>query len=92
MAPGLDQDALGGIDEDDGQIGKGGTDGHVARVFFMARRIGDDEAAIIRIEIAVGDVDGDALFPFSHEAVEEERIVDAPPRLPTLLSSSKARF
>ena len=76
MAAGLDQDALGGVDEDDGQIRKRGADGHVARVFFMTRRVGDDEAAVIRIKVAVGDVDGDALFPFRHETVQEQRVVD----------------
>ena len=76
MAAGLDQDALGGVDEDDGQVGKGSADSHVASIFFMARCVGDDEAAVIRAEIAIGDVDGDALFPFGHEAIQEERIVD----------------
>ena len=78
MAAGLDQDALGGVDEDDGQVGKGSADGHVARIFFMARRVGDDEAAVVRAEITVSYVDGDALFPFCHEAVQEQRVVDGP--------------
>ena len=78
MAAGLDQDALGGVDEDDGQVGKGSADGHVARIFFMARRVGDDEAAVVRAEITVSYVDGDALFPFHHEAVQEQRVVDGP--------------
>ena len=76
VAPGSGPRRLSGVDEDDGQIRKRGADGHVARVFFMTRRVGDDEAAVIRIKVAVGDVDGDALFPFGHEPVEEERIVD----------------
>lgn len=78
MAAGLDQDAFGGVDEDDGQVGKGSTDSHVARIFFMARRVGDDEAAVVRAEITIGYVDGNALFPFCHEAVQEQRVVDGP--------------
>ena len=34
--------------------------------------------AVVRAEIAIGYVDGDALFPFRHEAVQEQRVVDGP--------------
>ncbi len=42
----------------------------------MARRVRDDEFAARRGEVAVGDVDGDALFALGAEAVGEEREVD----------------
>jgi len=44
----------------DGQMGVEAAGGHVARVLLVARRIGDDELALGRGEIAVGDIDVDA--------------------------------
>ena len=78
VALGLDQHALGGVDQDDGEVGERRADGHVPGVFLVARGVGDDEASRIGGEIAVGHVDGDALFPFFGEPVEEQRIVDGP--------------
>jgi hypothetical protein len=40
---------------------------------FVARRIGDDEGAPRRGEIAVGNVDGDALLTFGLEAIDQQR-------------------
>ena len=42
----------------------------------MAGRVGDDEFAARRGEIAVGDVDGDALLAFGAQAVGEIGEVD----------------
>ena len=41
----------------------------------MARRIGDDELALRRGEITVGDIDGDALLAFGTQAVGKQRKV-----------------
>ena len=41
----------------------------------MARRISDDELPLRRGEVAVGDVDRDALFAFGAQAIGEEREV-----------------
>ena len=56
------ENALARIDEHDGQFRSGRTGHHVARILFVAGRIGDDELAGWRN----GDshVDGDALFTF----------------------------
>jgi hypothetical protein len=43
---------------------------------LVARRVGDNEATPWGREIAVGDVDGDALLALGAEAVEQKRIVD----------------
>ncbi len=43
----------------------------------MPRGIDDDEAAALSLEIAPGDVDGDALLALGNEAVEQETEVDA---------------
>ena len=72
MAPRLRQQALARIDQDDGEIGGGGAGRHVAGVLLVAGRIGDDEAARLRREIAIGDVDGDALLALGREPVDQQ--------------------
>jgi hypothetical protein len=42
----------------------------------VARRVGDDERAPVGREVAIGDVDRDALLAFGGEAVEEQREVE----------------
>ena len=76
MAAGLRQHAVTGVDQYDGEVGGGGAGGHVARILLVAGRIGDDELPLGRGEIAVGDIDGDALFPLSSEAVGQQGEVD----------------
>jgi hypothetical protein len=41
----------------------------------VARGVGDHELALRRGEVAVGDVDGDALLPLGPQAVGEQRQV-----------------
>jgi hypothetical protein len=49
---------------------------HVAGVLLVAGCIGDDELALAGREVAVGDVDRDALFALGLEAVGQQREVD----------------
>ena len=42
----------------------------------MAGRVGDDEFAPRRGEVAVGDIDGNALLALGFQAVGEEREID----------------
>jgi hypothetical protein len=42
----------------------------------MARRIGNDELALLACEIAVCDVDGDALLALGRQPVDQQREVD----------------
>jgi len=50
---------------------------HVARVYsHVPRRVGDDELAPRGREVAVGDVDRDALLALGGEAVEQQREVE----------------
>ena len=72
----LGEQALAGVDEQDGEIGGGGAGRHVAGVLDVARRVGDDEAAARRGEEAIGDVDGDALLALRLQPVDEQREVD----------------
>ena len=68
--------AMAGVDEDDGQLARRGAGGHVARVLLVAGRVGNDELAAIGREIAIRDVDGDALLALGLEAVGEQGKVD----------------
>ena len=75
---GLHQHALGGVDENQGQLRKGGPHRHVAGVLLVPRRVGHDEAAPLGGEVAVGYVDGDALLPLRHQAVQQQGVVQLP--------------
>lgn len=59
------------IYQDNGGIGGRCARYHVAGVLFVSGRVGDDEFALGRGEIAVGDIDGDALFALGGKAVGE---------------------
>ncbi len=77
MAARLGEDAFAGVDQDDGHVGGGGAGGHVAGVLLVAGSVGDDELAMRGGEVAVGDIDGDALLPLGAQAVGELGEVDA---------------
>ena len=72
VAPRLGQHALARVDQDDGELGIRGARRHVARVLLVARRVGDDEFALVGREEAVGDVDRDALLPLGFQAVDAD--------------------
>ena len=82
---GLGQQALARVDQQDRQIGVRGAGRHVAGVLLVSGRVGDDERTPRRGEIAVGDVDGDALFALGLEAVDEQREIDLLPDRAVLL-------
>ena len=73
---GLRQHALACIDEDDGEVGGRCGGHHVAGVLLVARCVGDDVLARAGREVAVGNVDGDALFALGLQAVGEQGQVD----------------
>ena len=70
VPPRLALDAVTRIDEHDGDVGMRGAGRHVARVLLVAGAVDDDEAPRIGVEIAPGDVDGDALLALGDEAVD----------------------
>ena len=76
VAVGLLEHAQAGVDEHDGEVRGGGAGDHVAGVLHVAGRVGDDELALGRGEVAVGHVDGDALLALGAEAVGQEGQVD----------------
>ncbi len=64
------------IDEDDCRVSGRGTRHHVARILLVAGRVGDDELAALRREIAVGDVDGDPLLALGRQPVDQQGKID----------------
>ncbi len=71
MSPGLHQHAFARVDEQHRQIGVRRAGRHVARVLLVPGAVGDDERAPRRREIAVGDIDGNALLPLVFEPIEQ---------------------
>ena len=69
MAHGLFQHAVAGIDQNNRQIGGRSARHHVARILYVSRRVGDDELAARRGEVAVCNVDSYALFAFCTQTV-----------------------
>ena len=90
MAMRLREQALARVDQHDREIGVGRASRHVAGELLMAGRVRDDERAPLGGEIAIGDVDGDALLAFGLEPVDQQRVVDRP-RRSCRTSSSRAR-
>src|SRR5690606_18745798 len=72
----LDQ-TLAGVDQDDREVRGRRARHHVARVLQVPRRVGDDELAPRRREVAVGDVDRDPLLALGAQAVGQQREVGA---------------
>ena len=75
----LRDDAVARVDQQDRELRRRRGRHHVARVLLVPRRVGDDELAQRGGEVAVGDVDRDALFALGDEAVGEERQVEREP-------------
>jgi len=76
VPPRLLDDAVPRIDEDERELGRRCPGHHVAGVFHVPRGVGEDERATRRREVAIGDVDGDALLALGAEAVGEQCEVD----------------
>ena len=79
MAFGLLGQSLAGIDKQDAEIGLRRPRDHVARVLLVTWRIDHDELASRGCEIAVGDIDSDALFALCGQPVDQKRQVERCP-------------
>jgi len=76
VAPRLLEHAVAGVDQDDREVAVRRAGRHVARVLHVPRRVGDDELALVGGEVAVRDVDRDALLALGLQAVDQQREVD----------------
>src|SRR5438552_3727172 len=61
-----------GVEQEDGKIGIGSAGCHIAGVLLMAGSVGQNKLPPGRTEVAVGDIDGDALFAFRPQAVGQK--------------------
>ena len=66
------EQAVAGVDQDDRQLRRRGPGDHVAGVLHVPGGVGDDEFPLGRGEVAVGDVDRDALFALGAQAVGDQ--------------------
>ena len=72
VSAGLLGEAVPRVDQHETEVGRGCAGDHVARVLHVARGVGDDEFALGRGEVPVGDIDGDALLALRAQAVGQE--------------------
>ena len=70
--------ALARVDQHDRHLGGRGARDHVARVLLVPGRVGEDEAPPRGREVAVRDVDRDALLALGAQAVGQQRQVEVP--------------
>ncbi len=63
---------------------------HVTSVLLVTWRISNDELALRSAEVAIANVDGDALFAFSFQAVGDQCRSNLPPVVPTFLLSDSS--
>ena len=76
VAFGLFDYAFACIHEDEGKVGGRSTGNHVSGVLYVSWGICNDEFTLWRSEVAVGNINGDALLAFVFKAVCEEAEVD----------------
>ena len=72
MAARLLKNAFAGIDKQDSEVSGRSAGRHIAGVLFVARRVGDNEFAFLGSEIAIGDIDRDALLALGGEAINQQ--------------------
>src|SRR2546427_13041806 len=73
MAARLSHHASARINENDGKVAGARARHEIARVLLVSGRVGDGELSFRGCEIAVSDIDGDALFALRAQAVGEQR-------------------
>ena len=61
-----------GIDQYDGKITRRSSSGHVPCVLLVTWTVGNDELAFAGTEVAIGHIDGDALFTFAFESIHKK--------------------
>ena len=76
VTPRLGEKALARIDQKHRQFGRGRAGRHVAGILLVARGVGDNERPPSGREIAIGDVDGDALFALGLQPIEQQGKID----------------
>ena len=78
----LGHDTVARVHQQNGELRSAGRSHHVARVLLVSGSVGNDELPQGGGEIAVGDVDGDALFALRDQTVGQQREVERLAALP----------
>ena len=68
----LRKETLACIDEQHSELRCRGCCRHVARVLLMPRRVSDDETPPPGGKVAIGDVDGNALFTLRFQTIDQQ--------------------
>ena len=69
VPPGLRQNALGGVNQNDRHICGRCAGDHIAGVLFVPGRIRDNKLSVLGTKKSVGHVNGNALLAFSGQAI-----------------------
>ena len=77
VAAGLFDDAMAGVDKKHHYLGGRHAGDRIAGVLHVPRGIGEDEGALIRGEVAISHVDGNALLTLGPQAVDKQGKVHA---------------
>ena len=72
----LRQDPFAPIHQNNRNVCVGGTGCHVTGILFMARCVRHNKLTLIRGEETIGHVNGDALFAFRLQTIQQQRIVN----------------
>ena len=73
---GLGQHSLCRINQDDRQIRKGSSTGHVSGIFLVSGSVRADKASAVCCKIPVCHIYGNSLFPFRRKPVQKQRIIN----------------
>ena len=76
MPSGLHQHTLRSVNQNYRQVSERCTYRHVSGVFFMSGGVCNDKAAVVGGEVPVCHVNGDTLFPFCHQTVQQQGVVN----------------
>ena len=86
MATRLRNHTRTGIHQNDGKVGSRTAGDHIAGVLFVPRSVGYDELTVIRTEIAISHIDGNPLFAFGLQAIQQQGVVDVVAGIPHALA------
>jgi len=70
------ESSLGGVDDEDGNIGLGGSGDHVLDEITVSRGVNDGEGVLGGLELPEGDVDGDTTLTLGLEVVKDPGVLE----------------
>ena len=70
------ESSLGGVDDENGNIGLGGSGDHVLDEITVSRGINDGEGVLGGLELPEGDIDGDTALALGLEVVKDPGVLE----------------